>query len=174
MKLVLSILCVMLIITSCSTVRGNNQTQISAQYGQIDQTTSYSELVTVDNIPTNYRLISAGQHSIKVKVLRTVSPDKKQLRQSFHELQVELVKGKYYHVESVIEGGMLKVWLAENGTLKKASNTSSIEILFEKIFMLKDEIQDEVKRLKIVLYGRQDRIAHSMKINKRKPLYEWD
>ena len=174
MKSVLCILCVLLIITSCTTVRGKNQTQIADQYSQIDQMTSYSGLVTVDNIPTNNRLISTGQHSINVKVIRTISLDKKQLRQSFHDLQVELVAGKYYHVESIIEGDMLKVWLAENGTLKKASNTSSIEILFEKVFMLKDEIQDEVKRLKIVLYNRQDRIANSMKINKRKPLYDWD
>ena len=147
---------------------------IKAQFKQNNNITVYSELVSINSDIIENQMSSTGNHELKVRILRTSAFDNKQVRQSYHHLNVKLNTGKHYQIVNVIEDDVLKVWIIEDNVLGVVSTTSSIDTIFEKVFTLTDEIEDEVNRIKIVLKKRQGKIAHITAINKRKPRYEWN
>lgn len=174
MKLVVSILVSILTIASCSNTLSNKQSLLKPEFSHNKMNTVYAELIVNGNEPFDNTLSMSGSQNIKIKIVRTSSLNNKHIRQSYHYLKAKLKVGVNYHVSTAIEDDVLTVWLINRTTLEVVSTISTIDTVFEKVFTLKHEIQDSVKRIKVVLNNQQDKIAHLRVITKRKPRYAWD
>ena len=174
MKLVLSLLLSVLTITSCSNTVDHGQNQIQTKYNQYNNITVYSELVIIDGLLVENKMSFSGDHEVKIRILRTSSSNNKQVRQSYHKLKVKLNAKKHYQIMTNIEDEALKIWLVDGVTFDVVSTVSTVDTIFEKVFTLTNEFQDEMKRIKIILKNKQDKIAHVKAISKRKPIYEWN
>ena len=119
-------------------------------------------------------LIVKSNEDIKIKTIRTNFINNKEVRQSSHILKANLKAGMKYQVSTSIENNELNVWIINSATLGVVSTVSTINTVFEKVFTLKDITKNQVKRIKIILKNKQEKIANLRVINKKKPRYAWD
>jgi hypothetical protein len=160
-------------ITSCSNTINNQARVIESEFTHGVSNVVYSELVVKSNEYINNKNSNTNK-DLKIKIVRTNDSNNTEIRQSSHDLKVDLKIGTKYQVTTSIKDDELNVWIINSDTLDIISTVSTIKTVFEKVFTLKEITKDKVKRIKIILKNKQDEIAHLSVINKRKPRYTWD
>jgi len=157
-------LLLILSVTSCQSTPKENLANIENQYSVYKGFKIYSAIFSFAEVPK-------GVQTIKVNILRTPLSESKEVMQSFHEVDAKLNSKRSYRVISVIEDEVLMVWLIDSTNMEVISTISTTQLVFEKVFTLKEVFQDPKRRIRIVLNNTLEEIQHIHKINKRIPRY---
>jgi hypothetical protein len=176
MKLTMSLalLLIILSITSCANIFNIRKGPIEAKFTDSDFGVVYAELVVKDNEVFYLNKRTSDSRSLKIKILRTSSFNKKQISQSVHDLNANIEPGVKYVIRTSIKDDLLSVWLTDSVTLETVSTISTLDTVYEKLFTLKEVTVNKVERIKIILNNQQSKIANLRVINKRKPRYSWN